>query len=847
MSPRDTRRAALRRLLVATTVSGAVVVAALVVPSYGDGDRSSTADAYQQAYRAATQAAVDASDGTRTIYLPDGTHVHVSGTSVDGTGKVVYDTKVKNALSRTGRTTGDPTTPSQAARNRAAAAKQRAQKPPPIRHVALDRPRTAVPHDRYAMYNGCYALQSASTGRWLTGASPAFTAGSRAAATPVYFKATDLGRYLLYGPDRTYLAQPGSRPTWAKSPSETADWTVTEPANDRYAFRLPNGRTLPGPVRLHRTTGCAVFPEIGTNVVGKPIAGTTSYEEVRGYIDGHTHGMAFEFLGGDVHCGRPWSPYGVTYALRDCPDHYLTAGKGAVMEDFLSGDFNGHDPVGWPTFKDWPAPHSLTHEGTYYKWMERSWRAGQRMLVNLLVENNQLCTIYPLKRNSCDDMDSIRLQAADMRKFERYVDAQHGGPGRGWYRIVTNPEQARRVINAGKMAVVMGIETSVPFGCSQKLGIPTCNTRQIEKQLDEVYRLGVRQMELVNKFDNALAGVAGDPGTTGNLVNLANFLETGSFWRMQHCAVQDPEVHDKDQNTGFGVPTVPADVQDALFGAIVKVSLKLPALPLYPAPHHCNALGLTDLGKYVIDGMAKRHMIFDPDHMSVKARSSALDEIDRLHYPGVVSSHSWSTPDAYPRIYQEQGFITPYAGDSDGFVAKWRAHLGWANPKTYWGIGYGADINGLGAQGEPRKNNTSPVTYPFTTVGGVKVYQQVSGQRVYDINKDGVAHYGLYPDWIQDLRMQAGDAIVQDMFRGAEAYLQMWERAEGVRPNACTNGGRHTPAYFRHLRTGTSAWTVLTRAGQPDRRIGRTYTYCSTRGPVKLTFGKGGGLRKVTS
>jgi hypothetical protein len=24
-----------------------------------------------------------------------------------------------------------------------------------------------------------------------------------------------------------------------------------------------------------------------------------------------------------------------------------------------------HDPVGWPTFKDWPAPHSLTHEGTY--------------------------------------------------------------------------------------------------------------------------------------------------------------------------------------------------------------------------------------------------------------------------------------------------------------------------------------------------------------------------------------------------------------------------------------------------------------------------------------------------
>ena len=35
--------------------------------------------------------------------------------------------------------------------------------------------------------------------------------------------------------------------------------------------------------------------------------------------------------------------------------------------------------------------------------------------------------------------------------------------------------------------------------------------------------MGVRQMELVNKFDNALAGVAGDSGTIAPFVNLANF------------------------------------------------------------------------------------------------------------------------------------------------------------------------------------------------------------------------------------------------------------------------------------------------------------------------------------
>ena len=142
-------------------------------------------------------------------------------------------------------------------------------------------------------------------------------------------------------------------------------------------------------------------------------------------------------------------------------------------------------------------------------------------------------------------------------------------------------------------------------------------------------------------------------------------------------------------------------------------------------------------------------MIFDPDHMSVKARNSALDTIDQLGYHGVVSSHSWATPDAYPRIYQEGGFITPYAGDSTGFVDKWRRHVGWADPRYYWGIGYGADMNGLGAQGDPRGAGvTNPVTYPFKGINGITIRKQTAGQRTWDINVDGVAQYGLYPDWI---------------------------------------------------------------------------------------------------
>ena len=229
--------------------------------------------------------------------------------------------------------------------------------------------------------------------------------------------------------------------------------------------------------------------------------------EVKGIIDLHLHMTAFEFLGGRAHCGRPWHRYGAPYALVDCPDHQVGNGCGAVLENALYGNpARCHDPVGWPTFKDWPHHDSLTHEQTYYKWVERAYMGGLRLFVNLYVENRALCELYPLKQNDCDEMASVRLQNRDLDALQDYIDAQNGGPGRGWFRIVTDPFQARRVIAEGKLAVVKGIEVSEPFGCRIYNDQPQCDRAHIDRELDEVYGFGVRQMELINKFDNALAG-----------------------------------------------------------------------------------------------------------------------------------------------------------------------------------------------------------------------------------------------------------------------------------------------------------------------------------------------------
>ena len=146
-------------------------------------------------------------------------------------------------------------------------------------------------------------------------------------------------------------------------------------------------------------------------------------------------------------------------------------------------------------------------------------------------------------------------------------------------------------------------------------------------------------------------------------------------------------------------------------------------------------------------------------------------------------------------------------------------------------------MNGLGAQGNPRGADVpNPVEYPFTGMGGVTVDKQRAGERVYDINVDGVAQYGLYPDWIEDLRQVAGGAdgtaIVDDMARGAEAYLQTWERAEGIAPDSCRNPGLRKNANRAEslVRRGMTTRQVMEAVGQPYTRLGNRSTFCAKTG-----------------
>jgi microsomal dipeptidase-like Zn-dependent dipeptidase len=628
-------------------------------------------------------------------------------------------------------------------------------------------PAEAAP-TRYSLANGCYRIEGLPN------------------AERVRMQASALGRYLLYRPDGTYVTARGV----AEAPAE---WRVERARGGRFTLTERDARAT---VRFVRTTGCAVFPEAELNATGTPSKGAVPFGTVGGAVDGHMHWMTFEYLGGRFHCGRPWHRYGIAHALPDCATVEGPAGSAAPLQNLLNygTPVHPHDTRGYPQLTEFKSTN-LTYEGTYWRWIERAWMAGLRLMVMSINENRVLCELQANRQTDCDEMATVRRGLDDMEELQRYVDAQAGGPGKGFFQIVTTPYAARRVINAGKLAVVLEIEISEPFGC-RGWDAPTCDTAKVDRELDDLHRRGVRSALLLNKFDNPLAGVRFDSGSQGAIVNSGNVLSAGSFWSAETC--KGP-LRDNTIATAAPLPLPGVPV----------------ATPVYPPPPHCNTRGLTDLGRHVVERLMDRRMIVNPDHMSQAAVDATLTLLEARGYSGVISPHGWMDPGNWPRLWQLGGLAFPGHSNADQYVREWAAYRPRQTPYAF-GWGYGADLGGLSVQPGP-----GALTYPFKALDpNVTFERQRTGERTFDYATQGVAHYGLYADWLADLRRLGGDALANDMWAGAEAYLQMWERADGVPAGGCRPAGR-----FRGLGLGSTWRSLLRRAGQPQQRT-RAWAWC---------------------
>jgi hypothetical protein len=359
-----------------------------------------------------------------------------------------------------------------------------------------------------------------------------------------------------------------------------------------------------------------------------------------------------------------------------------------------------------------------------------------------------------------------------LRGLQEHIDAESGERGRGWFRLVYGPAHARRVISRGKLAVVIGAESSNPFGCDLRLRAPRCGRTDVDRGIARLHRLGVRSLFLAHWVNNALAGPALEGGIKGTFINVFNRFQTGRWFQTVRCPRpgQGEEVRT--------LSDVELDVLAGLYPAAAPLAEE--GMPAYPPGRRCSPRGLTRLGRYAVRRLMDRRMLIEADHLSERARDSVLAIAARRRYP-LVSGHTHTggtwTPAQLRRLYAVGGIASARL-DVAPALARTVARLErYRRRDERLGVPLGTDVGGFASLPGPRADAAgSPLRYPFRSAG-FTFGRQRTGSRMFDLNEDGVAHYGLIADLLADMRQRGRGRAVRSLFRSAEAYLRMWSRA----------------------------------------------------------------------
>jgi microsomal dipeptidase-like Zn-dependent dipeptidase len=199
---------------------------------------------------------------------------------------------------------------------------------------------------------------------------------------------------------------------------------------------------------------------------------------------------------------------------------------------------------------------------------------------------------------------------------------------------------------------------------------------------------------------------------------------------------------------------------------------------------------MTPLGELLLEEMMRRGMIADLSHLPRKAYGRAYEILAQNDYPasdthgrdnnGVLYTLGGISQSGFARCRDQN---VPATSD-DGFQNKLQRVI---DNGGYPAVPFGFDLNGFAGAQAPRfgprgctNEQRDPVTYPFTSYAGdVTFHQPRIGNRLLDFNTEGFVHIGLVAEMIQDVRGDGvSDAEIEPLFRSAEAYVRMWEKAE---------------------------------------------------------------------
>jgi microsomal dipeptidase-like Zn-dependent dipeptidase len=611
--------------------------------------------------------------------------------------------------------------------------------------------------------------------------------------------------------------------------------------------------------------GSGLSDEPSTNVADLPPQTQPAGQPVRGIADVHNHQFANLGFGGVVFWGASFDPArGINGALAWCDytwqfpiinlvgartdgagpgfeAHGPSIGQGITHPVSLGVREGLHAVGGTGAFDGWPTFRTMTHQQMYHRWLKRAYEGGLRLSVMLAVNNEAMCRASKKRQDwggtVCDDMPAVDRQLQAAKDLEAFVDLEDNGArdASGWYQIAYTPSQARQIIRDGKLAVVLGIEVDSLFGC--KWGATGCDEAHVRGEAARYYALGVRHIYPIHQFDNPFGGAA----MFKDLLNTGNAVVTGHHFNIRNCV---------DQGYSYNVGS---DFFVELFAAFMGTPF--PNMAYYDAqPADCNVLGLSSLGAAAIDAFMDQRMIIDVDHMSRLMIDSVLAIAENREpnpYP-LVSGHTDFYDLAQPgyrseftltaaqlrRIRDLGGMITattlPHndkvcysSADYAGYYLHALSTMdGGPYGEGYEAVAFSTDFGGWGLQPGPRfgrrwvfdewcEDDSAPrLFYPFPGPFGGWFYPQTTGQRTFDFNVEGLAHVGLVPDLIADLKASGRltDAQLDPLYNSAETYIRMWEAivpSPTITPHL--EGTRGAGEWFTSDVTVT--WTVAPNGG----------------------------------
>jgi microsomal dipeptidase-like Zn-dependent dipeptidase len=601
--------------------------------------------------------------------------------------------------------------------------------------------------------------------------------------------------------------------------------------------------------------------EPSPGVATMPTLVQSSTGPVRGIADLHTHPFSNLGFGGVVFWGAPFDLRGINYALPWCDytwdfsTEWAQTGIEGPIAPSLGYEIHGpkalqalthpisnalpegqHDVSGTGPFTGWPTSDTYTHQMMYYKWLERAYLGGVRLIVEHMVSNEALCNAGKRRSDwTCDDMEAVDRQIQASKALEFWTDLLDDGQwnGSGWYQIAYSPSQARDIIRRGKLAVVLGIEVDSLFGCKPNV---TCTRDYLRGKLQSYYAQGIRHVFPIHQFDNAFGGAA----LFQDDLNAGNIVVAGKHFEVYDCS---------DQGYTYNVDGTIVDVLNW-----ITAGHPLPDQSYYDQfKADCNARGLTDAGRDLIAEMMDQKFIIDTDHMGRKmvdevmqiARTTSEDRPKK--YP-LVSSHSWFqekeaekaefsvTKDQLAIFKEIGGMVTvgnPKGGCDLGFKDQFDyalTNMKKSDDDQFPGIAFWTDVNGFAGSTAARIGNAGctgqtvgAMPYPFTGIMGGTFNRQVTGQKTYDFNTMGEAHYGLIADFFADLKYTGtmSDADFEPLLNSAETYIRLWE--------AVNSSDQQPPPSITPVITGTQGtggwytsdvtltWNVQAAFGTPTK------------------------------